>query len=105
MVLEMVMESIFAVVDIFWVAKLGAAAVATVALTESMMAIVYTLAFGLRDRLSTATVARRIGEKNADSAANAAVQAIALGLAVSLSLGALGAYLAPDTPRHGSRRT
>ena len=98
MVLEMVMESIFAVVDIFWVAKLGAAAVATVALTESMMAIVYTLAFGLAIG-TTATVARRIGEKNADGAANAAVQAIALGLAVSLSLGALGAYLAPDLLR------
>ena len=94
----MVMESIFAVVDIFWVAKLGAAAVATVALTESMMAIVYTLAFGLAIG-TTATVARRIGEKNADGAANAAVQAIALGLAVSLSLGALGAYLAPDLLR------
>ena len=70
---------------------------ATVALTESMMAIVYTLAFGLA--ITTATVARRIGEKNADGAANAAVQAIALGLAVSLSLGALGAYLAPDLLR------
>ena len=69
-------------VDIFWVAKLGAAAVATVALTEFMMAIVYTLAFGLAIG-TTATVARRIGEKNADGAANAAVRAIALGLAVS----------------------
>ena len=84
MVLEMVMESIFAIVDIFWVAKLGASAVATVALTESMMAIVYTLAFGLAIG-TTATVARRIGEKNADAAAKAAVQAIALGLAVSIS--------------------
>jgi putative MATE family efflux protein len=94
MVLEMVMESIFAVVDIFWVAKLGAAAIATVALTESMMAIVYTLAFGLAIG-TTATVARRIGEKNADGAANAAVQAIALGLVVSLALGAVGAVYAP----------
>lgn len=98
MVLEMVMESIFAIVDIFWVAKLGAAAVATVALTESLMAIVYTLAFGLAIG-TTATVARRIGEKNADGAANAAVQAIALGLVVSLSLGALGAVYAPDLLR------
>jgi putative MATE family efflux protein len=95
MVLEMVMESIFAIVDIFWVAKLGAAAVATVALTESMMAIVYTLAFGLAIG-TTATVARRIGEKDPDRAANAAVQAIALGLAVSLTLGALGAFFAPE---------
>jgi putative MATE family efflux protein len=98
MVLEMVMESIFAVVDIFFVAKLGAAAVATVALTESMMAIVYTLAFGLAIG-TTATVARRVGEKDRDGAANAAVQAIALGLVVSISLGALGAIFAPDLLR------
>lgn len=95
MVLEMVMESIFAIVDIFWVAKLGASAVATVALTESIMAIVYTLAFGLAIG-TTATVARRVGEKDADGAARAAVQAIALGLVVSLSLGAAGAIFAPD---------
>ena len=98
MVLEMVMESIFAVVDIFWVAKLGASAVATVALTESMMAIVYTLAFGLAIG-TTATVARRVGEKDPDGAARAGVQAIALGLVVSLSLGALGAVYAPDLLR------
>jgi putative MATE family efflux protein len=98
MVLEMIMESIFAIVDIFWVAKLGASAVATVALTESMMAIVYTLAFGLAIG-TTATVARRVGEKDPDGAANAAVQAIALGLVVSLSLGALGAIYAPDLLR------
>src|SRR5688572_8153055 len=98
MVLEMVMESIFAIVDVFWVAKLGATAVATVALTESMMAIVYTLAFGLAIG-TTAMVSRRVGEKDADGAANAAVQAIALGLVVSLSLGALGAVFAPDLLR------
>ena len=98
MVLEMVMESIFAIVDVFWVAKLGASAVATVALTESMMAIVYTLAFGLAIG-TTATVARRVGEKDADGAAHAAVQAIALGLVVSLALGALGALFAPDLLR------
>jgi putative MATE family efflux protein len=98
MVLEMIMESIFAIVDVFWVAKLGAAAVATVALTESMMAIVYTLAFGLAIG-TTATVARRVGEKNRDGAANAAVQAIALGLVVSFSLSAAGAVFAPDLLR------
>jgi putative MATE family efflux protein len=98
MVLEMVMESIFAIVDVFWVAKLGASAVATVALTESMMAIVYTLAFGLAIG-TTATVARRVGEKNHDAAANAAVQAIALGLMVSVSLSASGAVFAPDLLR------
>lgn len=98
MVLEMVMESIFAVVDVFWVAKLGASAIATVGLTESMMAIVYTLAFGLAIG-ATATVARRIGEKNPDAAAHAAVQAIALGLLVSGVLGVLGAIFAPDLLR------
>ena len=98
MVLEMVRESIFAVVDVFWVAKLGASAVATVALTESMMAIVYTLAFGLAIG-TTATVARRVGEKDPDGAARAAVQAIVLGLFVSISLGALGGWFAPDLLR------
>jgi putative MATE family efflux protein len=98
MVLEMVMESIFAIVDIFWVAKLGAAAVATVTLTESMMAIVYTLAFGLAIG-TTATVARRVGEKKPDAAADAAVQAITLGLLVSIVLGALGAVFGPELLR------
>jgi putative MATE family efflux protein len=95
MVLEMMMESVFAIVDVFWVAKLGASAVATVALTESIMAIVYTLAFGLAIG-TTATVARRIGEKNPDAAARAAVQAITLGLIISITLGALGAYFSPQ---------
>ena len=98
MVLEMVMESIFAVVDVFWVAKLGASAVATVGLTESLMAIVYTLAFGLAIG-ATATVARRIGEKNADGAANAAVQAITLGVLVSGTLGVLAIVFAPSLLR------
>ena len=95
MVLEMVMESIFVVVDVFWVAKLGASAVATVGLTESLMAIVYTLAFGLAIG-ATATVSRRVGEKNMDGAANSAVQAIALGLLISGALGVLGAVFAPQ---------
>jgi putative MATE family efflux protein len=95
MVLEMMMESIFAIVDVFWVAKLGASAVATVALTESIMAIIYTLAFGLAIG-TTATVARRIGEKNPDAAARAAVQSITLGLIVSIAIGALGSYFSPQ---------
>src|SRR5207247_420054 len=95
MVLEMVMESVFAVVDVFWVAHLGPDAVATVGLTESMMAIVYTLAFGLSIG-ATAMVARRIGERDRDGAARAAVQVIALGAFTSALLGITGAALAPQ---------
>ena len=94
MVLEMVMESLFAVSDVFWVGKIGPDAVATVGLTESMMIIVYTLAVGLSIAV-TATVARRIGEKNPDAAARAAVQGIAVAAIVSASLAVLGAVLAP----------
>src|SRR5713101_7760766 len=63
MVLEVILESVFAVADVFWVSKLGESAIATVGLTESMMAIVYTLAMGVAIG-ATATVARRIGEHN-----------------------------------------
>ena len=94
MVLEMLMESIFAVVDIFWVAHLGADAVATVSLTESMLTLMYTVAIGLGIG-ATAMVARRIGEKNPDGAARAAVQAIALGLIASVVFAAIGVTLAP----------
>ena len=79
MVLETLMESLFAVCDVFFVSKLGADAVATVGLTESMLTILYALAIGLSIG-ATATVARRIGEKDPDGAARAAVQSIALGL-------------------------
>jgi len=94
MVLEVVLESVFAVADIFWVSHLGEAAIATVGITESMMALVYTLAAGLSIG-ATATVARRIGEHNADGAARAAVQAIIIGLFVSLLVGAGGVVFAP----------
>ncbi|HSB63889.1 MAG TPA: MATE family efflux transporter, partial [Thermoanaerobaculia bacterium] len=94
MVLEMALESVFAVVDVFWVSKLGAGAVATVGLTESMLALLYALAIGL-SIAATATVARRIGEGDRDRAARTAVQAIALGVCVSVPLGAFGALLAP----------
>src|SRR5512141_3366825 len=94
MVLEMALESVFAVVDVFWVSKLGAAAVATVGLTESMLALLYALAIGL-SLAATATVARRIGERARDRAARTAVQAIALGIASAVPLGLLGALLAP----------
>src|SRR5579863_2814086 len=86
MVLEMVLESLFAVVDVFWVGRLGANAVATVGLTESMLSLVFSVAMGL-SLSTTAMVARRIGEKDPEGAAVAGVQAIALGLFVSVAIG------------------
>jgi putative MATE family efflux protein len=95
MILEMVMESIFAMVDVFWVAHLGARAVATVGLTESMMMIVYSLAMGVSIG-AMALVARRIGEKDPEAAARTAVQGIWLGFGLSLAIGALGVAFAPQ---------
>lgn len=86
MVLEMVLESLFAVVDVFWVGRLGANSVATVGLTESLLSLVFAVGIGLA-MSTTAMVARRIGEKNPEGAAIAGVQAIFLGLLVSLSIG------------------
>jgi putative MATE family efflux protein len=94
MVLEMVMESVFAVCDVFFVSKLGASAVATVGLTESWIVLVYALAMGVAIAAS-ATVARRTGERDADGAARAAVQAMLLALVIGLALGVLGATFAP----------
>ncbi|HEX6648357.1 MAG TPA: MATE family efflux transporter, partial [Pyrinomonadaceae bacterium] len=94
MVLEMIMESVFAVVDIFWVSHLGTDAAATVGLTESLLTLIYALAIGLSIG-AMAMIARRIGEKNPEGAARAAVQAIALAIIVSIVIGAIGAPLAP----------
>jgi putative MATE family efflux protein len=94
MVLEMVMESLFAIVDIFFVAKLGADAVAVVGITEAMMAIIYAVAFGLAIG-ATATVARRIGEKDFENAAKTATHVIYLGIIVSLLLSCVGVIFAP----------
>src|SRR5216683_1189708 len=94
MVLEMCMESIFAVVDIKWVSYLGPDAMATVGLTESLLTLIYAIAIGLSIG-ATATVARRIGEHNPEGAARAAVQSVALGLIVSACLALIGAPLAP----------
>ena len=94
MVLETAMESVFAVVDVFFVARLGPAAVATVGLTESMLTIIYTVALGLSIGV-TALVARRIGEKDPEGAARTAFQAVALGLVVATVMGVLGFTLAP----------
>jgi len=86
MVLEMVLESLFAVVDVFWVGRLGADAVATVGLTESLLSLVFAVGLGL-SLSTTAMVARRIGEKDSHGAAVAGAQAIFLGLGVSLLIG------------------
>src|ERR1700680_3677857 len=94
MVLEMVLESLFAVVDVFWVGRLGADAVATVGLTESLLSLVFAIGLGL-SLSTTAMVARRIGEKDSTGAAVAGVQAIAIGLAVSLLVGIPGFFFAP----------
>ena len=85
MVLEMAMESLFAVVDVFYVSRVSADAVATVGVTESMLTIVYTVAMGLGIG-AMAVVARRVGEKDDDGAAQAAMQAIALGVIVALTV-------------------
>jgi putative MATE family efflux protein len=89
MVLELVLESVFAVVDVFFVSRLGPDAVATVGLTEAMMALIYAVAMGL-GMGATAIVARRMGERDPDGAARAAVQAIALGLLVAVPVGLFG---------------
>jgi len=86
MILEMVLESLFAIVDVFWVSQLGANAVATVGLTESLLSLVFAVGIGL-SLSTTAMVARRVGEKDPEGAAVAGVQAIVLGLATSLAVG------------------
>ena len=98
MVLEMVMESVFAVTDIFFVGRLGAEAQATVGLTESMETLIYALSFGLSIG-ATSLVARRMGEKDEEAAARTAVQAIALGLLFGIPVSAAGAFLAPTLLR------
>jgi len=98
MVLEMVLESLFAVVDVFWVGRLGADSVATVGLTESMLSIVFAVGMGL-SLSTTAMVARRIGEKDPEGAADAAVQAIFLGLVVSVAIGLPCLIYAPNLLR------
>ena len=95
MILEMAMESVFAVVDIFFVAGLGTAAVATVGLTEAMITLLYAIAIGL-SMGTTALIARRIGEKDTDAASLAAGQAIWIGAVVSVVVGLVGIFYAKD---------
>src|SRR5437868_3714132 len=95
MVLEMAMESLFGVVNIFFVARLGSDAASAVGMTESVLTILYTVAMGL-SMATTATVARRIGEKDPAGARASATQAIGAGIIVSIVAGALGVKFAPQ---------
>ncbi len=95
MILEMMMESIFAIVDIAYVSQVSVNAVATIGLTESVITLVYAVAIGL-SMAATAVVARRIGEKDVQGAREAAVQAIALGVVVALIVGVIGFLYAKD---------
>jgi putative MATE family efflux protein len=96
MILEMCMESVFAVVDIFFVGRLGKnEAVSTVVLTESVLTIVYSLAIGL-SMAATAMVARRIGEKNPEAASKAGMQSLILALVLTAVISVTGLIFAPD---------
>src|SRR5689334_21001187 len=94
-ILELGMESTFGLVDAFWVAKLGADAIAAVGFTESLIILIFSVGMGL-SMASTATVARRIGEKDPEGAAVAAVQAIVCGLVIALTAGIIGGLFAPQ---------
>ena len=91
MILEMLMESIFAIVDIFYVSQVSVNAVATIGLTESVITLVYAVAIGL-SMAATAIVARRIGEKDREGASQAAVQVIGLGIVVAAIISAIGVF-------------
>jgi len=95
MILEMMMESIFAIVDIAYVSQVSVNAVATIGLTESVITLVYAVAIGL-SMAATAVVARRIGEKDVEGARESAVQAIALGILVSVLVGITGFLYAKE---------
>jgi putative MATE family efflux protein len=98
MVLEMFMESLFVVADLYWVARLGHVAVAAVGLTESVMSIAYAVAIGI-SFAATAMVARRVGEQDRERASRSAAQIVLLGFAISAALGLLAGYFAPDILR------
>lgn len=112
MVLEMAMESVFAIVDVFFVSRLGADAVAVIGINESILTLVYAVALGL-SMATTAMVSRRIGEKKPEEAAVVAVQTVVLGLVVAAMIGIPGALygddllrlmgISEDTVRLGSR--
>jgi putative MATE family efflux protein len=95
MVLEMMMESVFVVADVFFVGRLGPDAVATVGITESLMTIMYALAIGLSIG-AAATVARRVGEKDFDSAGRSAVQSVLMGVGAAVIFGTVGILFGPQ---------
>ena len=95
MILEMCMESVFAVVDIFFVGRLGKDAAATVGLTEAFLMIIYSIAIGL-SMAATAMVARRVGEKNIEEASRSAMQAVILALVCTAVISVLGLIFAKD---------
>jgi len=100
MILELSLESVFAVVDMYFVSHLpnASAAMATVGLTEAVVALVYTIAIGL-STAATAVIARRIGEKNPEGAAHAAAQSLLIALAVTVVVSILGIIFAADVLR------
>ena len=98
MVLEMSMQAVFAVVDVFFVGKLGSDAVTAVGLTDSLLTLIFAVAMGL-SMGTTALVARRIGEKKPQAAANTAFQAIGLGVILSVLIGAVGIFTSDDLLR------
>jgi putative MATE family efflux protein len=98
MILELSLESVFAVVDMFFVSKLGPNAIATVGLTELAITIIYSVAIGL-STAATAVVSRRIGEKDPDGAAHAGMQSVLIALIVTVVVSSLGIVFAPDILR------
>ena len=95
MILELSLESVFALVDIYFVSKLGQNAIATVGLTESVITIIYSISIGL-STAATAIVARRIGEKNPEAAAHAGAQSLIIALIVTIVVSIAGVVFAPD---------
>ncbi|HZH01485.1 MAG TPA: MATE family efflux transporter, partial [Flavisolibacter sp.] len=97
MIMEMMMESVFAIVDLYFVGHLpnSSNAIQTVGLTESVITIVYSLAIGI-SMAATALVARRIGEKNPEEAAHAGAQAILLSIVVTIAISIAGFIYAAD---------
>lgn len=98
MILEMVMESLFAVVDVFFVARVSVDAVATVGLTETVLALIYSVAMGM-SMAATAVVARRVGENRPEEASVAAMQAIFIAVGLSAVIGIPGFIFADDILR------